>query len=70
MRHRMRKRSDGDGDHDNIELLGAVGLSNFARLGFPDPPNGLEISATYESASGCIAVSFRGEGVYASRADM
>jgi hypothetical protein len=66
----MHKRSDVGGDCGDPELLGAVGLGNFAWLGFPDPPDGLEVGTSYESTSGRIAISFRNEGIYASPADL
>jgi hypothetical protein len=65
-----RKRGDGGEDCGDLALLGAVGLGNFALLGLPDPPGGLEVDAAYEPVSGRIAVSVGGEGVSASPADL
>ncbi|TVU35068.1 hypothetical protein EJB05_16937, partial [Eragrostis curvula] len=65
----MSTRKRG-GDHGDAALLGAVGLGDFARLGLPDPPDGLDLVAAYDAASGCIAVSVGGAVFSASPSDL
>ncbi|XP_062206909.1 uncharacterized protein LOC133908771 [Phragmites australis] len=69
MRFGTRKRGGG-GDHSVAAALGTVGLGNFAALALRDPPDGLEVAAAYDDASGCITVSVGGAAVSASPADL
>ncbi|CAM0912254.1 unnamed protein product [Alopecurus aequalis] len=52
------------------ELLGVLGLRNFARLGLPAPPDGLDLTAKLDSSSGCIIVSVGGDSIMASPVDL
>jgi hypothetical protein len=68
---RLRRRVSDPG---NAEVLGAVGLGEFARLALPDhPPGELELVAGYDADSGHILVSLAGAAgvpISASPADL